>query len=197
MRKAGTRERQMELLLATGNAGKAREFAQMLGSNFVVRARDPAVAETGKTFAENAILKATALSLQDRQSYVVADDSGLEVDSLGGAPGIFSARYAGTSAQNRAKLLRALAGKPDRRARFRCAIALARGGELLATFEGVVEGVIVDLARGGGGFGYDPVFQPNGYEKTFGELDAEVKNQISHRARASAQLRKFLETLRV
>lgn len=182
----------MELLLATGNAGKAREFEEMLGRDFVVRAVDPRVEETGTTFAENAILKALALSRQDRQSLVVADDSGLEVDSLGGAPGIFSARYAGSNPENIEKLLRELAGKAERGARFRCVIALARAGELRATFDGAVEGAIVDLARGTNGFGYDPVFQPNGFDKTFGELPAEAKNEISHRARAIGKLRDYL-----
>ena len=186
----------MELLLATGNAGKAREFEQMLGGDFVVRALTHAVKETGKTFAENAIMKAIALSSQDRHLLVVADDSGLEVDSLGGAPGILSARYAESDADKVAKLLRELADERDRRARFRCVIALARDGALLATFEGAVEGVIVDLARGKNGFGYDPVFRPNEFELTFAELPPEVKNGISHRARAVEKLRRFLETLR-
>jgi XTP/dITP diphosphohydrolase len=189
----------MELLLATANVGKAREFEQMLAADFVVRAVDPRIEETGKTFTDNAILKATALSLQDRQSLVIADDSGLEVDSLGGAPGIFSARYAGANASDAdkvAKLLRELGGKHDRRARFRCVIALARDGKLVRTFEGAVAGVIVDLARGTNGFGYDPVFQPDGCDKTFAELPSEVKNRISHRARAIEQLRACLQTAR-
>lgn len=189
----------MELLLATGNADKAREFEEMLGRDFVVRPINSDVEETGATFAENAILKALALSRKDRQSLVLADDSGLEVDSLDGAPGIFSARYAGANAtdeENIAKLLRDLAENSDRRARFRCAIALARDGELLATFEGSVEGVIVDLPRGENGFGYDPVFRPNGIDKTFGELAAEVKNQISHRAAAIEKLSRYLLSAR-
>jgi XTP/dITP diphosphohydrolase len=192
----------MDLLLATRNAHKTREFAEILGEEF--RMSDlsgltiAAIEETGRTFGENATLKALAVS-QDRHLLVVADDSGLEVDALDGAPGIFSARYAGanaTDAQNIEKLLRELAGKRDRTARFRCVIALARSGDLLGTFEGAVEGVIVDLARGGGGFGYDPVFQPEGFDKTFGELPAATKNQISHRARAIAQLAQFLQTQR-
>jgi XTP/dITP diphosphohydrolase len=199
----------MELLLATGNAGKAREFEQMLGGDFNIRAVDPLMEETGASFAENAILKALAVARLVAPSrcdgrtaqravatLVIADDSGLEVDSLGGAPGIFSARYA-SGGDNIERLLRELADKRDRAARFRCVIALTRGGEVLATFEGVVEGVIVDLARGRGGFGYDPVFQPNGFDKTFGELPGKIKNQISHRARAIKQLAEFLRTLGV
>ena len=185
----------MELLLATGNAGKAREIEQMLGRDFDVRAVDPRVEEAGKSFAENATLKAIALSRQDRQPLVIADDSGLEVDSLGGAPGIFSARYAGAGAtdqQNIDKLLRALADRKDRAARFCCVIAVARAGELLRTFEGTVEGVVVDLPRGSGGFGYDPLFQPNGFEQTFGELPLELKHRISHRGSAVRELRSWL-----
>ncbi len=188
----------MDLLLATRNAHKTREFSHILGEEFQISDLSgltiPPIEETGRTFAENATLKALAVS-QDRHLLVAADDSGLEVDALGGAPGIFSARYAGANASDRenvAKLLRELSGKRERSARFRCVIALARDGELVRTFEGTVEGVIVDLARGEGGFGYDPVFQPNGSDKTFGELRAEIKNRISHRAKATAQLREFL-----
>ena len=127
----------------------------------------------------------------------MADDSGLEVDALGGAPGIYSARYAGENAsdeQNIDKLLRELTRRNVRRsrsARFRCVIALARDGKLLGTFEGVVEGVIVDLPRGERGFGYDPIFVPKGFDKTFGELSDEIKNRISHRAKAIAALRRL------
>jgi XTP/dITP diphosphohydrolase len=195
----------MDLLLATRNPHKTSEFAAILGNEFQLsdlsHTKTPVIEETGKTFAENAILKATAIS-QDRHLFVVADDSGLEVDALDGAPGIFSARYAGrkaTDQKNLDKLLKELARKKaigaQRSARFRCVIALARGGRLLRTFEGVVEGMIVDLARGRNGFGYDPIFVPNGYDKTFGELPAEVKNQISHRAKAVAALRENLRLL--
>jgi XTP/dITP diphosphohydrolase len=148
-----------------------------------------------ETFEENAILKAVAASqyrrVQDRHLLVVADDSGLEVDALGGAPGIFSARYAGEDAsdkENIVKLLSELARRnvplDQRSARFRCVIALAHEGKLLGKFEGVVEGSIVDLPRGSRGFGYDPIFLPSGFDKTFGELPIELKNRISHRARA-------------
>src|SRR4029077_4195478 len=120
-------------------------------------------------------------------------------DALGGAPGIYSARYAGDNAtdkDNVAKLLGELRRRSvpshERSARFRCAIALAHAGKLLGTFEGVAEGVIIDLARGTGGFGYDPIFVPEGFDKTFAELPAETKNRISHRARAIASLREYL-----
>jgi XTP/dITP diphosphohydrolase len=128
---------------------------------------------------------------------VVADDSGLEVDALAGAPGIYSARYAGeeaTNAENVAKLLAELRRHPPgpHSARFHCSLALAREGTLLETFHGVVEGTIVEAPRGREGFGYDPVFQPLGFSQTFGELSAAEKNRISHRARAIQSLARTL-----
>src|SRR2546421_1202806 len=185
----------MDLLLATRNRHKTREFRELLSHDFKVLdlSSFPEVVipdETGRTFEQNASLKAVAAS-QDRHLLVIADDSGLEVDALGGAPGIYSARYAGENASdavNVNKLLNELrAGnviseRPS--ARFRCVIALAQNGKLRGTFEGVVEGTIVDPPRGTGGFGYDPVFQPDGFEQTFAEMAAELKNKISHRAKA-------------
>ena len=149
----------------------------------------PAVEETGFTFVENAILKAVAISNRF-PGLVVADDSGLEVDALGGAPGLYSARYAGPGAtdnENIARLFSELCKHPDDRsfaARFRCVLALAREGEMLGTFEGVIEGTIVDSPRGAAGFGYDPVFQPTGFAQTFAEISSAEKNRISHRAKA-------------
>lgn len=157
------------------------------------------VIEDGATFAENARLKAVAIS-QQLPGLVLADDSGLEVDSLGGAPGVYSARYAGKGATdevNRRKLLEELAQQApgsSGAARFHCVLALARGGEVLTTFEGAAEGRIISGPRGEGGFGYDPLFQPNGFKKTFAELLPAEKNAISHRAAAVAQLRSFLKT---
>ena len=190
-----------QLLLATRNSHKTREFAEILGDEFVVRdltgaVELPVVEETGLTFEANAILKAVETS-QHFPGLVVADDSGLEVDALGGAPGIFSARYAGehaTGAVNVAKLLGELRGCDPGQlsARFRCSLALAEEGTLLETFAGVVEGTIVGAPRGEGGFGYDPVFQPRGYDQTFGELPAAEKNRISHRARAIRSLQTVL-----
>jgi XTP/dITP diphosphohydrolase len=187
-----------QLLLATRNRHKTQEFSQILGGDFEVRDlsenNGPAVEETGSTFAENASLKAVATSRRF-PGLVVADDSGLEVDALNGAPGVFSARYAGANATdeaNVARLLRELSGRSERSpftARFRCVIAVARAGEVLHSFDGTVEGTIVDSPRGHGGFGYDPIFQPTGYDKTFGELPASVKNRISHRATAIRLLR--------
>ncbi|MFL6526959.1 MAG: RdgB/HAM1 family non-canonical purine NTP pyrophosphatase [Chthoniobacterales bacterium] len=191
----------MDLLLATRNAHKTREFSELLGPDFKVRdltSRSdlPIVDETGSTFAENAALKALAIS-KCVSGWIVADDSGLEVEALSGAPGIFSARYAGESAtdqENVAKLLRQLSGKTPSRARFRCVLALAKEGALIRIFDGVVEGHIVAASRGTHGFGYDPVFVPDGFSETFAELPAKVKNGVSHRAKAVAQLSKFLLT---
>jgi XTP/dITP diphosphohydrolase len=191
-----------DLILATRSAHKSREFRELLGDDFNISdlSSYPAIEmpdETGATFAENAILKAITVS-KDRQLqnwFVVADDSGLEVDALGGAPGIYSARYAGEPASDGAnidKLLRELGNVATRSARFRCVIALARAGNVLGTFEGLVEGEIVDPPRGTGGFGYDPVFQPVGFQKTFAEVASESKNRISHRANAITRLRKAL-----
>jgi XTP/dITP diphosphohydrolase len=192
-----------QLLLATRNAHKTREFADILGPEFAVRdlsadAETPIVDETGETFAENAILKALPISKRFPDLVVVADDSGLEVDALHGAPGIYSARYAGPNATDRENVTRLLSevrrsgDSPPFAARFRCVLALARGGKLTQTFEGVAEGTIVDAPRGAGGFGYDPVFQPEGSRQTFGELAAEEKNRTSHRARAIGLLRAVL-----
>jgi XTP/dITP diphosphohydrolase len=189
-----------QLLLATRNRHKTREFSEILGPEFGVRdlSREPeapVVAETGSTFAENAILKATVISKRFPDRLVVADDSGLEVDLLEGAPGVYSARYAGPEAsddQNISRLLLELQRFPRHQlptARFRCALALARDFALVGTFDGVVEGVIVGTPRGAAGFGYDPVFQPAGSTQTFAELPSDEKNRISHRARAIRLLR--------
>jgi XTP/dITP diphosphohydrolase len=187
------------VLLATGNCHKTQEIRALLGDGWIVEDLSahpdwPEIAETGATFAENAALKAVAASLRAPGVLVLADDSGLEVDALGGAPGVYSARYAGPTADdaaNRHKLLTELAscGVPDERpaARFRCHIALARAGSWLAGFDGVVEGAMAPAERGAGGFGYDALFIPHGYEQTFGELPPEVKNRLSHRAAALAQ----------
>jgi len=187
-----------QLLVATRNKHKTREFVEILGADFAVRdlsgEQAAVLEETGATFVENAILKALGISKRF-PGLVVADDSGLEVDALGGAPGVFSARYAGRNAsdsENITKLLSALRKFPNTEpfvGRFRCVLAVAREGELLNTVEGVIEGTIVDSPRGNFGFGYDPVFQPIGFGQTFGELPSETKNKISHRAEAIRALR--------
>ncbi|MDQ6656597.1 MAG: RdgB/HAM1 family non-canonical purine NTP pyrophosphatase, partial [Verrucomicrobiota bacterium] len=188
------------LLLATRNEHKTREFAAILGSGFDVGDLSavlhlPPVEETGRTFAENAVLKAMAASLEG-SGLVAADDSGLEVDALDNRPGIRSARYAGeraTDAENVSKLLTELrCAGANRRARFQCAIALVENGLLLEVFHGTIIGRIADAPHGEGGFGYDPIFIPDGYEQTFAALGEELKNRISHRGRAIAQLRKYL-----
>ena len=191
-----------DLIIATRNPEKTREFAALLGKDF--RLVDlsaypglPEVAETGRSFEENARLKALAIS-RLLPGLVLADDSGLEVDSLGGAPGVFSARYAGVSATdeaNRQKLLAELAKQgPDapRMGRFRCVLVLARDARVLAICEGSVGGEIVRQARGTAGFGYDPLFQPDEFSETFAELPAATKNFISHRGRAVTKMKQFL-----
>jgi len=182
------------LVVATKNAHKTQEIRAVLAGHFEVHdlcshPEIPAPEETGKTFSENAVLKALAASFHF-PGWILADDSGLSVDALHGAPGIFSARYAGanaTDAENRAHLLRELTPFPEpaqRRARFHCVLALARAGEVRGIFPGTVEGLLLGEEQGGEGFGYDPLFVPDGYSESFGILPAEVKNAISHRARA-------------
>jgi XTP/dITP diphosphohydrolase len=189
----------IELSLATRNAHKTREIQHILGPEFAVcdlrvYPEIGEILENGASFAENAKLKALAVS-KELPGLVIADDSGLEVDALGGAPGIYSARYAGMNTTDREKtdkllgeLARVSVTKSARRARFRCVIALARNGKLLGMFEGVAEGTIADKVRGSGGFGYDPIFIPEGFEKTFAELPVELKNKVSHRSKAIREL---------
>ncbi|PYK10934.1 MAG: non-canonical purine NTP pyrophosphatase [Verrucomicrobia bacterium] len=196
----------MELIVATRNAHKTREIEQILGSGCAIRdltayPEISEISESGTSFEENAKLKAIAVS-RELPGLVVADDSGLEVDALEGAPGVHSARYAGENASDTeriAKLLRQLSkvnAKGDqRRARFRCVLAIARDGHVLATFEGVVGGKITEPPRGSHGFGYDPIFIPDGFEETFAELPEQVKNNISHRAKAIRKLQAKLPTL--
>jgi XTP/dITP diphosphohydrolase len=191
--------------IATRNANKTRELAAMLGPEWLVedlaaRPDLPEPEENGRTFEDNAIIKAVAAS-RALPCLVIADDSGIEVDLLGGAPGIRSARYAGEKAsdrQNREHLLAELARlnhavEEPVVARFRCVIAVADGGAVLRTFSGTVEGRIVLAEAGEGGFGYDPLFIPDGWSQTFAELDAATKNRLSHRGRAMEQ---FVEWVR-
>ena len=186
------------IVAATSNAHKVDEYRAMLaGQDVEIKSlldfpNFPGVEENGSTFKENAALKAVAASSYT-QSPAFADDSGLEVEALDGRPGIYSSRYAPTDPERIAKLLDELKDQPNRRARFVCAIAIAFNGEVIETFEGEVKGVIVAAPRGENGFGYDPVFQPDGYDQTFAELSAEVKNKISHRANAYAKAVDFVE----
>lgn len=178
------------VIIATRNAHKVEEIRTILSQFEVLDLsaveNPPEVEETGTTFVENATLKAVAISrLTD--ALVISDDSGLEVDALGGEPGVYSSRYAGedgNDALNNEKLLRELGDRGDRTARFRCVMVVARGGEVLADFSGTVEGEILKTRRGEGGFGYDPLFSPVGYKESFAELGEEIKNSMSHRARA-------------
>lgn len=191
------------LVVATHNPGKAREFAKLLsGLPLEVVGLDafppaPVPEETGTTFAENALLKARD-AFATTGCLAVADDSGLAVDALDGAPGVYSARYAGEPADDRANLAKLLDELRDlpaerRTARFVCVLALVGPhGENL--FTGTCEGILFDAPRGTGGFGYDPIFVPIGHDRTFAEMTAEEKAALSHRGTAVRELRTFLET---
>ena len=194
------------LLLGTRNPGKVVEITSILadaGWSFrsLQEFADVDVAtENGTTYAENAIEKARFYALSTGLC-ALADDSGLEVEALGGAPGVFSARYAGDSASDadrRALLLSELSqlGTANRRARFVAAVAIAQAdGEVLNLSEGICEGTLTFAPRGTNGFGYDPLFIPDGYDKTFAELSDAIKNRISHRARALMQTKEFLKSV--
>ena len=192
-----------EIIIASGNIGKINEFKAIfneLNINVVgIKDRLPEfdVEETGITFRENAVLKAEAASIALNLP-VISDDSGIEVDALGGAPGVYSARYAGGAgdAANNEKLLKNMQGKTNRRARFICVIALAIPETETRTFTGTVEGNILTNPAGSGGFGYDPLFETLDGLK-FGEIDASIKNRISHRANALKELRNDLELLKL
>ncbi len=188
----------LRLLVSTRNAHKVAEIREILGQHFEVLDLNAIpnlapVEETGSTFEENATLKAVAASMLF-EGWVIADDSGLEVDALAGDPGVRSARYAGEEASDRDNnilLLDRLVGVRgrDRSARFRCVIAVACAGRKLAAFSGAVEGVIINQPKGEAGFGYDPLFVPDGHCESFAQLRPKVKNSLSHRARALAKLR--------
>lgn len=204
----------MEIIFATANPHKLQEAQEILGNTFILKT--PAdygitsdIPETSQTIQDNAIQKAKYIwNLLHLPCF--ADDTGLEVDFLHGAPGIYSARYAGpqkSSKDNVDKLLREMRGIPIaipphynatrslRSARFRCVIALIIGGEL-KVFNGIAEGTITLSPSGTGGFGYDPIFRPQGFDKNFSELTPEEKNAISHRGKAIRDLAKYLEKLK-
>lgn len=189
----------MTLYCATGNSGKLREF-QLAAAGFDLRMAPhfselPPCEETGDTFEQNAIQKAVYYG-EHAPGMLFADDSGLEVDALGCAPGVYSARFAGEGASdedNNRLLLEKLQGAGNRTARFVCVIALVEGTRVLATFRGAVEGRIIDEPRGPNGFGYDPLFYYPPFGCTFGEVAAERKFAVSHRGQA---LRAMLEWLR-
>ena len=196
----------MKLVLATRNQGKVREIGEMLKAQSGIELLSlhsypdaPDVVEDGKIYEENAIKKASTLA-EYTGHLTIADDSGLEVDALDGAPGVHSARYAGENASDQdriVKLLDALQNIPDdrRSGRFICAVAIADPLAQVQVVRCACEGRIIHTPRGANGFGYDPVFVPAGYDKTFAELGDEIKNQISHRAKALGEARKLLSEI--
>jgi XTP/dITP diphosphohydrolase len=190
----------VRFVLATRNAHKLRELRSLLSPHELEPLPEDVELppETGATFAENAILKATGAAEATGRP-AIADDSGIAVEALGGAPGIYSARYAGegaTDEENLAKLLEQVRGHSDRRAAYVCAIALVAPGTAPELFEARCEGVVIDDPRGSGGFGYDPVFVPDdrapGDERTMAELPPSEKDEISHRGRAARALLDWL-----
>lgn len=190
-----------KLIFATHNQHKAEEVAQMIGNLYEVAdlsqtSIDEDIPETGNTLESNARLKARYV-YDHTGLNVFADDTGLEVEALGGQPGVITARYAGPecdSEKNMRKLLAELANEENRRAQFRTVICL-KIGEDEYTFEGIVKGTITKKFSGNGGFGYDPIFMPDGYNQTFAEMPMDEKNKISHRGLAIAKLVKFLQQL--
>ncbi len=198
-----------KIVFATNNQHKLDEIRAILGSSFeVVSLSDIGchedIPETGDTLEDNALQKAQYI-FDKYHLDVFADDTGLEVDALNGAPGVYSARYAGDghdSEANMQKLLAELGDNDQRKARFRTVIALIENKDVcpcgctsikqIHRFEGIVDGEIIREKRGGEGFGYDPIFQPEGYSQTFAELGLDIKNHISHRARATQKLAEYL-----
>ena len=207
----------MKIVFATNNQHKLEEIRSILGNQFeIVSLSDIGchedIPETGKTLEENALMKAQYIYDHYHVS-CFADDTGLEVEALDGAPGVYSARYAALEATedlghnseaNMERLLRELGNNNNRKARFRTVIALIEKKDAcscgctaikkVSQFEGIVEGEIIREKRGEEGFGYDPIFQPTGYDKTFAELGVDIKNTISHRARATQKLAEYLKT---
>lgn len=196
------------LVVATRNQKKTAEIRAKLGEIFEVidvpelekrGLQLPEVEETGTTFLENGTLKAVAISAAV-EGWVLADDSGLEVDALGGRPGVWSSSFGGEEGnheKNNARLCEELADVPEeaRTGRFRCVMVLAKEGNAVADFSGQVEGRLVTDARGAEGFGYDPHFVPEGYQESFAELGIEVKNTMSHRGRALEQVVSYLNEM--
>ena len=196
----------IELLIATFNPGKVREIKHLLDveptditlhslSDFDIKEKSR---ETGKTFLENAEQKSLFYSKKVKDIFVVAEDSGLEVNALNGEPGIFSSRYAGdhsTDEQNIKKLLKKLENTSERSARFVSVVSVSQNGKLIKSFTGEVHGEILKKKRGSQGFGYDPVFYYPPLKKTFAQLSTEQKNTISHRSKSINKLKKFLLNL--
>lgn len=197
-----------QLLIATSNAGKLRELRSLLADlpvellSLTDLSKVESVAETGSTFAENASLKASGYARQARV-LTLADDSGLVVDALGGRPGVYSARYVNAEASYPERIASLLVelnrvAHPDRTARFVCAMAVSSdAGQIVFATEKSCEGRIAEAPRGTGGFGYDPIFEPDGFDGTFAELSEERKNRISHRGLALRAAREFIASLTV
>ena len=191
------------IIVATRNRGKIREIKHVL-KPLRLKIRSlldmpgiPAIKENGKTFSENAVRKSQTIAKR-LNIKVLADDSGLEVNALGGRPGVRSARYAGanpTTEKLCKKLLKAMSGKKDRRARFLCDIAIAVPGKKPVVVEGICRGRIADKMAGSRGFGYDPVFVPEGYNKTFAQMPMYLKNRISHRGKALKKAKACLDRI--
>lgn len=188
------------LVFVTHNAHKSEEVNAIIGNHFEIKNLSDLnifeeIPETGSTFKENALQKAEYVH-KKLGCNCFADDTGLMVDALDGAPGVYSARYAGepsNSQRNIEKLLKNLEGKTNRKAQFTTIIAVILNGETFF-FEGTIRGQIIETQKGNGGFGYDSIFMPDGYDKTFAELPAEVKNSISHRAIAMQKFKEFLNS---
>lgn len=191
----------MDIVFATHNRHKSEEACQILGPRWTLRnlhdlGQTEEIPETADTLQGNALQKAQFVYDKYHLS-CFADDTGLEVEALNGAPGVYSARYAGehcSFADNVNKLLHEMQGQTNRRACFKTVVALILDGEA-HFFEGRVDGTIIETPRGGEGFGYDPVFVPDGFSETFAEMSAEQKNKISHRGRAMAKLIEFLQNI--
>ncbi|NEO29926.1 MAG: RdgB/HAM1 family non-canonical purine NTP pyrophosphatase [Symploca sp. SIO3C6] len=179
------------LIVATGNPGKLQEMQAYLADlDWELQLKPPEleIEETGDTFAANACLKASQVAKVTRQ-WAIADDSGLQVDALGGAPGIYSARYGSTDANRIERLLRELGNEQNRAAQFVCAVAIARpDGEIALQAEGICRGEILSAPCGVGGFGYDPIFYVPQQQLTFAQMEPEIKQKYSHRGKAFAQL---------
>ncbi len=183
-----------DIYVATHNANKLREIGEIL-PGFAVHAEDPDVEETAADFSGNALIKARAIAARHMGDWVMADDSGLEVDALGGEPGVRSARYAGEPSDakaNNALLLKNLDGVGGRRAHFTCCVALIDPDGREHVVAGRCYGTIAHSEAGAGGFGYDPLFVPDGHTRSFAELSAEEKNAISHRGRALAEMKRLM-----
>ena len=193
--------RKIRLIIATRNRHKTEEIRAVLGHRFEILdvtsfPELPEIEETGTTFLENARLKALGIS-RCESGWVLADDSGLEVDALDGRPGVWSSSFGGEEGNhglNNGRLMREMKDKENRSARFHCTMVLAKNGEEKGIFLGSVEGRIADSPSGSGGFGYDPLFIPEGHDITLAELGPEIKNSLSHRANA---LREFVDAVEI